>query len=1009
MALATATEVQKAYLAYFGRPADPVGLTYWQTQELSVMKAGFAASSEYTNLYSGMTDVQRVEQVYQNVFGRSSDAAGLLYWAGRLAAGTDTVLTIADNMMQNALGVDITTINNRVTYANAFTAAIDTSAEIIGYSGTAAAASARTAVSAVTTDASLVTAQASMATSIANVVAAGAATGTSYTLTTAADTITGTSANDTITGTQDVTGVNTIGTTSTTNTADSIDGGGGTDTLNVIYSGASATNTGIPALSIKNVEVVNVRNATGAALTGVDASNISGMTAFNSDRSTGAVTVTNLAAGASAGVIGNSTVVNGAFNAGYVAAATAGVLNIKDGVTAGAVTMTGTGLTSQTVNSTGAANTIGALTLAATTTSLTVDASTALTTGAVTTTGGGASMATINVKGAGAVSFGATALEAGVTTIDASANSGGLTVALGTAVTQTVTGSTGNDVITSGAVLTTGSVNAGTGTDTLNLGTNVAHANTASLAAKYTGFETLRVNGTFDASLIAGITAVEVSGATNNISNLTATQAAAVTGLADIGATTFALKDSTGTSDVLSLTLGNGKGAAFDTGALTINGFETLNVKANPISTDADVTSVIASFTADKLTAINLTGNSVTLTNAATTNAVTIDGSALTGILTIGSSSLANGSTVQGSAGKDVFTAASEGSTWNGNAGNDSFTTTAAILNADGTTDIVLNGGTGTDTLNITGAATLTDVHFTNVSNMETLATAVTTAVSYTGLGAAAKAAFANGLTITSGTLADGATYTVGAGLYDKAVTLTLTSSGDGATTADNIAITTGSGADTVSVTAASWVSTTTAGATGTLVVSTGAGNDAITISTGTLVDATTVTSLTITGGTGADTINLTSVNAASGLTPTFVIAAGDSTTTAYDSITGFDMGTGGLFSSTLDFASVGLTSYAATAATGYTAAQLTVAVSAAGLVTFAGTSAAALTLAEKIAAVQSVVTTNAGDSALFTHGTNSYVFNNNATADSVVELVGITGTSLVTANATTAGAIFIA
>jgi hypothetical protein len=103
------------------------------------------------------------------------------------------------------------------------------------------------------------------------------------------------------------------------------------------------------------------------------------------------------------------------------------------------------------------------------------------------------------------------------------------------------------------------------------------------------------------------------------------------------------------------------------------------------------------------------------------------------------------------------------------------------------------------------------------------------------------------------------------------------------------------------------------------------------------------------------------------------------------------------------------LTTYAATTATGFSAAELTVAVSAAGVVTFAGTSASALTLAQKISAVQSVVTTNAGDSALFTHGTNSYVFNNNSSGDSVVELVGVIGAALLTTNdATTDNGIFI-
>jgi hypothetical protein len=454
---------------------------------------------------------------------------------------------------------------------------------------------------------------------------------------------------------------------------------------------------------------------------------------------------------------------------------------------------------------------------------------------------------------------------------------------------------------------------------------------------------------------------------------------------------------------------------AGDIDGLTVNGIERVNLVATPGATAvaANKTSTIASFTSDKLNNVTLTGTAFNLGNIATTVAVTIDGSALTGDgastslgLTAAGSAVA-GSTITGSAFADSFTIGAEGSTYNGGAGADGFSTTAAILAADGVTDLYVNGDAGSDTLTITGALTLTDNHFTNVTGMEKLATAATTAVSYTGFGAGAKAAFVDGLTITSGTLANGATYTVGTGLYDKAVTLTLVSAGDGAEAADNIAITTGPANDTISVTAAAWVGA--AGAAGALTVSTGAGNDTISVSTGTILAVTGAAPVSITGGVGADTITAVGVNAATGLTVTFAVGAGHSLVSAYDSITGFDMGTGALLSSTLDFASVGLTAYAATAVAGNTAAELTAAVSAAGLVSFAGTKAAALTLAEKISAVQGLVITNAGDSALFTHGTNSYVFNNNATADSLVELVGIAGTSLITTNATTASAIFIA
>ncbi len=167
---ATEVEVQKTYLAFFGRPADPVGLNFWLTQTVPVMNAGFAASAEYATLYSGLSDVQRVSQVYTNLLGRAPDAGGLLYWAGELTAGRQTVATLVTSMQTFALGIDITTIANRVTYATAFTAAVDTVDEIVGYTGTAASNAARAAVLLVTdTAASLTTAQAALNTTVATI------------------------------------------------------------------------------------------------------------------------------------------------------------------------------------------------------------------------------------------------------------------------------------------------------------------------------------------------------------------------------------------------------------------------------------------------------------------------------------------------------------------------------------------------------------------------------------------------------------------------------------------------------------------------------------------------------------------------------------------------------------------------------------------------------------------------------------------------------------------------
>jgi len=837
--------------------------------------------------------------------------------------------------------------------------------------------------------------------------------GTTFDLVSAAETLQGTANADTFNG---------IVTTLTA--GDSLIGGDGIDTLNF----TGTTNVALPSANITGIEIINVRQ-TSAALASTDLSLVSGETNVNLVNSNQAATFTNMAAGGEYGVVGNGSVTNtGALAIGYAAAATAGVLSYSGGTLgAQAVTITGTGLTSQTINSTGAANVTGDVTGAATVTATTVNATTNLTTADATNLG-----ATLTINGAGAVSFGATALEAGVTTVDASGNSGGVTVALGSAVTQTVTGSTGNDVITSGAVLTTGSVAAGDGSDTLNIAGNVAHVNTASLAGKYSGFETLRMSGTLDTSLISGIENIQLVNA-STLSNMSATQAANVQirannadGTGD--ALSFALASSTGSSDTLTITAGTGTttASAKDIAALTMNGFEVLNIEAvaGPTSTAGaggagDRTTTVASFIADKLNDINLTGTSVTLTNMATTVAVNVDGTALTGNglaaastagLTVGGSAVA-GSTINGSAVRDVFTIAAEGSAYNGNAGNDSITTTVAVLVADGVTDGTIDGGTGTDTLTISDTTVaLTDNHFTSVSNMETLSLASTVGDTSVTTGGAFNATFSGGATITTGVLATTKDAQIQAGLsnVDMTVTVDLTTA-IGTAVETNIVVT-GSGKDTVNINGdASYVGV--AGATGTIVVSTRAGDDTINVTTGQLLANTTNEAITITAGTGADDIVMSTTRNGSGATAkaTYVIVDGDSLEASRDQITGFEMGDGTNFSDVLDFD----TGAVGTLGTSTDFGTILSHAITAGVATFddASSFATALTInSNNLSDVLGYLEANANTNGViaFEYDSNSngtadatMVFHND-TNNSLVELVGLTGgTSIATTNTT--------
>jgi hypothetical protein len=561
-----------------------------------------------------------------------------------------------------------------------------------------------------------------------------------------------------------------------------------------------------------------------------------------------------------------------------------------------------------TVTSTGAANTTGALTLAATVTTLNIDATTNLTTGAVTNTAA-AAITKIDIDGAGVVDLDAAAFEATVKTIDASGNSGGVKLDLGSLVTQTVTGSTGNDTITAGNVLTTGSVDAGAGTDTLIVD-DATFINTAALGLKYTNFETLSVSGiSQDASLVSGITQINVAAATSkSITALTAAQAASINVTGNQAtASTFALTTATGTSDVLGLNLGTGLTTSSATSlntSLVVTGFETLNLTTNqgPSATAANSVSTVGAITGATLANITLKGGGFSIADAATTLATTINGSDLTGVLTVGGNVIA-GTTVTGGAGADVFTAGTNnGATYTGNAGNDKLTATVAQMVATGTNDTTFAGGAGTDTLAISDTAntTITDNHFTAVTGIETLTLAGTNDISLT-TGSSFNTAVDGKVTITDGITGttDSITYALGLATDD----ITITSSGGaqvGDVTTENVSITTGSGDDTVTFSATSWVGAV--GASALCTISTGAGNDTITHTVGTILAVTGAAPAVITGGTGKDTITSTHVNATSGLTVTFAVAAGDSLSTAYDEITGFDLATAALDSDTLDF-----------------------------------------------------------------------------------------------------------
>jgi hypothetical protein len=131
-------DVQKLYLAYFNRAAEPAGLQHW----VNLLKSGlsfnqisedFTKTVEFTHTYGGMSSMQIVDQAYVNLFGRHAEPEALLGWAGGLNNQTSTVGQFFVNIIRGAQNSDVTTSNNKAMAAEYFTYYLDTPAEQSGY------------------------------------------------------------------------------------------------------------------------------------------------------------------------------------------------------------------------------------------------------------------------------------------------------------------------------------------------------------------------------------------------------------------------------------------------------------------------------------------------------------------------------------------------------------------------------------------------------------------------------------------------------------------------------------------------------------------------------------------------------------------------------------------------------------------------------------------------------------------------------------------------------------
>jgi hypothetical protein len=326
--MATTELLNKAYLAYFGRPVDFDGALAWGPASGATnaqVEAGFFAASESKSIYGDKgVNLAYINAVYQNLFNHDADVEGAAHWLNMISTGRISAAGAALEILAGAVGADKTISDNKLAATAAFSVDMfDSTAQSIGYAnGLATARAFIKSINGVAATPDAIAAAVIASTS-------GGTPGSTFTLTTGIDSgtaFTGT-ANSDIFNAPDgsvIAGGNT-GVALTLTALDSLDGGAGNDTLNVTNTLAITIPT---SATVKNIETANITSA--LAVNG-DVSGWTGLTKLNVVSSaagaesitaavTTGVTVTN-----STGQ--NVTIVGGGL-AGSVTTGAAGVITV---------------------------------------------------------------------------------------------------------------------------------------------------------------------------------------------------------------------------------------------------------------------------------------------------------------------------------------------------------------------------------------------------------------------------------------------------------------------------------------------------------------------------------------------------------------------------------------------------------------------------------------------------------------------------------------------------------
>ena len=123
--------VEKLYIAYYQRPADPKGLVFWAKYidangglTPDVINA-FANSDEAKELYGNKPVDEVITEVYNSAFNRDPDQEGLQFYTQKVESGEWTIGDVIYKILDGAKGTDAVVLQNKVQAATEFTKVID--------------------------------------------------------------------------------------------------------------------------------------------------------------------------------------------------------------------------------------------------------------------------------------------------------------------------------------------------------------------------------------------------------------------------------------------------------------------------------------------------------------------------------------------------------------------------------------------------------------------------------------------------------------------------------------------------------------------------------------------------------------------------------------------------------------------------------------------------------------------------------------------------------------------